>query len=75
MTRKIPLLALGLGMALASAQAFAHGNHSHGPALTEVERQASEGIFADKDVQDRALSDWGASLASEPSFTRCRLGR
>ena len=44
-------------MALASA-AFAHGNHSHGPALTEVERQASEGIFADKDVQDRALSDW-----------------
>ena len=44
MTRKIPLLALGLGMALASAQAFAHGNHSHGPALTEVERQASEGI-------------------------------
>ena len=58
MTRKIPLLALGLGMALASAQAFAHGNHSHGPALTEVERQASEGIFADKDVQDRALSDW-----------------
>lgn len=48
MTRKIPLLALGFGMALASAQAFAHGNHSHGPALTEVERQASEGIFADK---------------------------
>lgn len=58
MTRKIPLLALGFGMALASARAFAHGNHSHGPALTEVERQASEGIFADKDVQDRALSDW-----------------
>ena len=58
MTRKIPLLALGFGMALASAQAFAHGNHSHGPALTEVERQASEGIFADKDVQNRALSDW-----------------
>jgi Zn/Cd-binding protein ZinT len=57
MTRKIPLLAFGFGMALASAQAFAHGNHSHGPALTEVERQASEGIFADKDV-DRALSDW-----------------
>lgn len=45
MTRMIPLLALGFGMALASAQAFAHGNHSHGPALTEVERQASEGIL------------------------------
>lgn len=58
MTRKIPLLAFGFGMALASAQAFAHGNHNHGPALTDIERQASEGIFADKNVQDRALSDW-----------------
>jgi Zn/Cd-binding protein ZinT len=58
MTRKISALALGVGMLLASAQAFAHGHHSHGPALTEAERQASEGIFADKDVQDRALSDW-----------------
>ena len=58
MTRKIPMLALGFGMALASVQAFAHGNHSHGPALTDIERQASEGIFADKDVKDRALSDW-----------------
>jgi hypothetical protein len=48
MTRKIPLLAFGFGMALASAQAFAHGNHNHGPALTDIERQASEGIFADK---------------------------
>jgi Zn/Cd-binding protein ZinT len=45
------LLAFGLGMALASVQAFAHGNHSHGPALTDIERQASEGIFADKDVK------------------------
>jgi Zn/Cd-binding protein ZinT len=42
-------------------QAFAHGHHSHGPALTEAERQASEGIFADKDVKDRALSDWEGS--------------
>ncbi|ELY3087367.1 metal-binding protein ZinT [Klebsiella aerogenes] len=58
MTRKIPMLAFGFGIALAGAQAFAHGNHSHGPALTETERQASEGIFADKDVKDRALSDW-----------------
>ena len=58
MTRKIPMLAFGLGMALASVQAFAHGNHSHGPALTDIERQASEGIFADKNVKDRALSDW-----------------
>jgi Zn/Cd-binding protein ZinT len=53
MTRKISPLA-GFGMALASAQAFAHGHHSHGPALTEAERQASEGIFADKDVRTGA---------------------
>ena len=45
MTRKIPLLAFGFGMVLASAQVFAHGNHNHGPALTDVERQASEGIL------------------------------
>ncbi len=45
MTRKIPMLAFGLGMALASVRAFAHGNHSHGPALTDIERRASEGIF------------------------------
>ena len=58
MTRKIPVFALGVGMLLAGSQAFAHGNHSHGPALTEAEVKASEGIFADKDVKDRPLSDW-----------------
>ncbi|VEB03195.1 zinc-binding lipoprotein ZinT [Klebsiella pneumoniae] len=75
MTRKIPLLALGFGMALASAQAFAHGNHSHGPALTEVERQASEGIFADKDVQDRALSDWEGVWQSVNPYLAQRRSR
>mgnify|MGYP000001544931 FL=1 len=58
MTKKISALALGVGMLLASAQTFAHGHHSHGPALTEAEVKASEGIFADADVKDRALSDW-----------------
>jgi Zn/Cd-binding protein ZinT len=48
-------------MLLASAQTFAHGHHSHGPALTEAEVKASEGIFADADVKDRALSDWEGS--------------
>ena len=45
MTRKIPCWPLGFGMAFSQRPAFAHGNHSHGPALTEVERQASEGIL------------------------------
>lgn len=58
MTKKISALALGVGMLLASAQTSAHGHHSHGPALTEAEVKASEGIFADADVKDRALSDW-----------------
>ncbi|WP_411546149.1 ZinT/AdcA family metal-binding protein [Klebsiella pneumoniae] len=43
---------------MVSAQTFTHGNHSHGPALTEVERQASEGVFADADLRIHALSDW-----------------
>jgi Zn/Cd-binding protein ZinT len=34
--QKDPCLRLGWH-GLASAQAFAHGNHSHGPALTEAE--------------------------------------
>ena len=58
MTRKISALMLGVSLVLASSQAVAHGHHSHGPALTEAEQKASEGIFADQDVKDRALSDW-----------------
>ena len=58
MTRKISALMLGMSLVLASSQAVAHGHHSHGPALTEAEQKASEGIFADQDVKDRALSDW-----------------
>ncbi|NDJ55695.1 metal-binding protein ZinT [Enterobacteriaceae bacterium 4M9] len=50
--------AVGAIMLLSSALAFAHGNHSHGTPLTAVEQQASEGIFDDNNVQDRALSDW-----------------
>ncbi|VTN12955.1 Cadmium-induced protein ZinT [Raoultella terrigena] len=63
MTRKIPVFALGVGMLMAGSQAFAHGNHSHGPALTEAEVKASEGIFADKDVKDRPVKRLGWYLA------------
>ncbi|WP_213713084.1 metal-binding protein ZinT [Cedecea lapagei] len=48
---------LGMGVLLASHQALAHGHH-HGKPLTEVEQKASEGIFDDVNVKDRALSDW-----------------
>lgn len=50
-------LAFGIGLLLVSSQSFAHGHH-HGKPLSEMERKASEGVFADKDVKDRALSDW-----------------
>ncbi len=46
-----------IGGLFAGAQAMAHGHH-HGKPLTEAERKASEGDFADKDVKDRPLSDW-----------------
>lgn len=46
-----------LGLLLSSAQSFAHSHH-HGKPLSEVERNASEGVFDNKDVKNRALSDW-----------------
>lgn len=48
---------LGMGVLLSGTQSFAHDHH-HGKPLTEVERKASEGLIDDKDVKDRALSDW-----------------
>jgi Zn/Cd-binding protein ZinT len=44
-----------LGALLASGQLFAH---SHGHQMTAAEQQAANGVFEDKDVEDRALSDW-----------------
>lgn len=51
-------LAVALGMLFVSGQALAHGHHSHGVPLTETEQKAAEGVFADNNVRDRALSDW-----------------
>ncbi|RKQ38890.1 metal-binding protein ZinT [Enterobacter sp. R1(2018)] len=48
---------LGLGVLFSSSYAFAHAHH-HGAPLTEIEQKASEGVFDDKNVKDRALSDW-----------------
>jgi len=47
-----------LSLLVLSGQAFAHAHHSHGPALSQMEQKAAEGIFDDKDVKDRPLSDW-----------------
>ncbi|WP_202304290.1 metal-binding protein ZinT [Dryocola clanedunensis] len=51
------LLIVGMGALLTVQQTFAHG-HSHGKPLSEVEQKASEGVFANANVKDRALSDW-----------------
>ncbi|WP_413483154.1 metal-binding protein ZinT [Morganella psychrotolerans] len=42
---------------LLSGTAMAHGHH-HDKPQTPAQRKAAEGIFNDKDVQNRNLSDW-----------------
>lgn len=53
----IPAHLLGLAVLLTGVSTFANA-HSHGVPLTEVEQKASEGIFDDKNVKERTLSDW-----------------
>ncbi|HDX4048093.1 TPA: metal-binding protein ZinT [Enterobacter soli] len=55
MSAHIGKFAMTLGALLVSGQLFAH---SHGHQMTEAEQQAANGVFADKDVKDRKLSDW-----------------
>lgn len=56
----LPLIALSVCASLISFNSLAHGKHSHAHEhhQSDAARQASEGIFADKDVKDRSLSDW-----------------
>ncbi|MEI2264477.1 metal-binding protein ZinT [Erwinia sp. CGal63] len=48
--------ALTLAALLISGQAFAHAHH--GKPLSAAEQQAAEGVFDDKAVKERDLSDW-----------------
>ncbi|RPH30116.1 metal-binding protein ZinT [Buttiauxella warmboldiae] len=57
MTSPVTTMVLGMSILLSSANVLAH-SHSHGAPLTEIERKASEGVFDNKNVKDRALSDW-----------------
>lgn len=50
-------IAVALGALLLSGYALAHG-HSHGKPLSEMEQKAAGGVFDNKDVKDRDLSDW-----------------
>ncbi len=53
-------IALTLGTLLVSGSLFAH---SHGHQMTEAEQKAANGVFEDKDVRDRKLSDWDGTSA------------
>ncbi|ATG16702.1 metal-binding protein ZinT [Providencia alcalifaciens] len=60
------MLPLVLLTSLFSGVVMAHGHHNDKPQ-TEAQRQAAKGIFSDKDVQDRQLSDWdGVWQSVEP---------
>lgn len=56
----LSIIALSICVSLISFKSFAHGKHSHSHEhhQSDAARKASEGIFADKDVKDRGLSDW-----------------
>lgn len=55
MAAQLGKIALTLGTLLVSGSLFAH---SHGHQMTEAEQKAANGVFEDKDVRDRTLSDW-----------------
>jgi Zn/Cd-binding protein ZinT len=48
-------IAMTLGALLVGGQAYAH---SHGHQMTEAEQKAANGVFEDKDVKERPLSNW-----------------
>ena len=58
MAIRIKKLTIALGMLLVSGSVMAHGHHSHGAPMSEAEQKASEGVFDDNQVQNRALTDW-----------------
>lgn len=70
MSNNIKKLALVLGTLFVTGQVAAHGDHSHnhshghthahshGAPMTDIEKKASNGVFNDSDVKDRALTDW-----------------
>lgn len=65
MAAHIGKFAMTLGALLVSGQLFAH---SHGHQMTEAEQKAANGVFADKDVKDRKLSDWDGTWQSVYPF-------
>ena len=65
MAAHIGKFVMTLGALLVSGQLLAH---SHGHQMTEAEQKAANGVFEDKDVKDRALSDWDGTWQSVYPF-------
>lgn len=65
MAAQLGKIALTLGTLLVSGSLFAH---SHGHQMTEAEQKAANGVFEDKDVMDRTLSDWDGTWQSVYPF-------
>lgn len=53
---KVSVFVAGVAMLLPSLSVCAHGHH--GKPLSAAEQKASEGIFDDRAVEDRPLSNW-----------------
>lgn len=56
--KSLLMIALGTSSLFASFNLLAHGAHSHTHPQSEKAQQASKGIFDDKDVKERQLSNW-----------------
>ncbi|HFZ8995954.1 TPA: metal-binding protein ZinT [Citrobacter freundii] len=55
---RLEKLIVVLGVTLLSGNVLAHSHHSHGAPVTAVEQKAAEGVFDNKSVHDRPLTDW-----------------
>ncbi|EEG85271.1 hypothetical protein PROPEN_03643 [Proteus penneri ATCC 35198] len=66
MQRPILSCVLIMGLLSSAMSVLAHGHH-HEKVQTQSQRDAANGIFEDKDVLDRQLSDWeGVWQSVEP---------
>ncbi|QBH96115.1 metal-binding protein ZinT [Limnobaculum zhutongyuii] len=64
----LPTLVLSACFSLIIFQTFAHSSHSHSHEQSEKALQASNGIFDEKEVKDRMLSDWDGVWESLNSY-------
>ncbi|MBI6528580.1 metal-binding protein ZinT [Proteus vulgaris] len=69
MQRPILSCVLIMGLLSSTMSVLAHGHH-HEKVQTQAQRDAANGIFEDKDVLDRQLSDWEGVWQSVEPYLR-----